>query len=148
MDISQARQAVAGLLASQRSAVLATAAGGQPYCSLMAFAATDDVRTLILATRRATRKYANLAASPRVSLLVDNRSNQAADSREALALTVMGAAAEVAPPDREPLAQLFLARHPHLAEFVNSPDCAVVAVRVEKYLLVSQFQEVVEISVS
>ena len=40
------------LLASQRSAALATQEGGQPYLSLMAFAATPDLKQLIVATDR------------------------------------------------------------------------------------------------
>jgi hypothetical protein len=48
----------------------------QPYASLMAFAATDDLKRLLFATERNTRKYANLVSNPRAALLVDNRSNQ------------------------------------------------------------------------
>jgi nitroimidazol reductase NimA-like FMN-containing flavoprotein (pyridoxamine 5'-phosphate oxidase superfamily) len=147
-DISQARQTVGDLLASQRSAVLATQNHGQPYCSLMAFAATADLRHFILVTRRATGKYANLIAEPRVGLLVDNRANQAADTQEALAVTVMGAAAEVEPGARDRWAEVFLAKHPHLEDFVRSPDAAVVKIRVEKYYLVRRFQEVVEIAIT
>jgi len=147
-DTPEDRQTVADLLASQRSAVLATQGDGQPYCSLMAFAATADLQNFIVVTQRATRKYANLVAQPRVCLLVDNRSNQAADTQEALAVTVMGTAAEVAPAARGRWAQVFLDKHPHLEDFVRSPDGAVVQIRVEKYYLVRRFQEVVEIAMA
>jgi len=55
------------LFVSQRLAVLATHDDdGQPYASLMAFAATDDLKYLLVVTGRPTRKYANLSAdSPR-----------------------------------------------------------------------------------
>jgi len=147
-DITQAWQTLTDLLTSQRSAVLATQRDGQPYCSLMAFAATKDLHTLIMATLRATRKYANLVAEPRVSLLVDNRANQAADTQAALAVTVMGTATEVDPAAGGPLAQIFLAKHPHLEDFVRSPDCAIVRIQVEKYYLVRRFQEVVELAIT
>jgi nitroimidazol reductase NimA-like FMN-containing flavoprotein (pyridoxamine 5'-phosphate oxidase superfamily) len=77
---------VKNLSATQRSAVLATQEGGQPYLSLMAFAATPDLTTIILATARGTRKHANLMAEPGVALLIDNRGNTPADTREAVAL--------------------------------------------------------------
>ena len=145
---TKAWQTLADLLASQRSAVLATQEDGRPYCSLMAFAAAEDLHNLIIATLRATRKYANLAMEPRVSLLVDNRSNQAADTQAALAVTVMGVATEVDPAARDPLEQIFLAKHPHLEDFVRSPDCAIIRIQVEKYYLVRKFQEVVELAIT
>jgi nitroimidazol reductase NimA-like FMN-containing flavoprotein (pyridoxamine 5'-phosphate oxidase superfamily) len=147
-DTTEAWETLAALLASQRSAVLATQRDGQPYCSLMAFAASGDLRTLIIATLRTTRKYANLAAEPRVALLVDNRANQTADNQAALAVTVMGTAAEVDPGARGRLEQMLLAKHPHLKDFVRSPDCAIVRIQVEKYYLVRRFQEVVELAIT
>jgi nitroimidazol reductase NimA-like FMN-containing flavoprotein (pyridoxamine 5'-phosphate oxidase superfamily) len=56
MPEAKLRELLAELFDSQRSAVLATQGGGQPYCSLMAFAATGDLRDLLFATLRATRK--------------------------------------------------------------------------------------------
>jgi hypothetical protein len=60
----------------------------------------------------------------------------------------MGAAAEVDPAARDRRAQGFLAKPPNLADFIRSPDSAVVQIRVEKYFLVRRFQEVVEIAIS
>lgn len=84
------------LFQNQQLAVLATReADGQPYTSLMAFAAIDDLRQILLVTSRSTRKYANLSAEPRVSLLIDSRSHRSADIHEAVAATVLGEAEEV-----------------------------------------------------
>ena len=83
------------LLASQRLAVLSTQTQGQPYSNLVAFAVTPDLKYLLFATTRATRKFANLLADSRVSLLLDNRTNEEADFAEAAALTVLGQAWEV-----------------------------------------------------
>ena len=137
------------LLDSQRSAVLATTQpGGQPYLSLMAFAATQDLKQLILATERDSQKYANLMAEPRVALLIDNRSNVPADTEEAVAVTVLGRAAAVPPRERDNLLPLFLAKHPHLEAFATSPTCALISVQVDTYIVVQQFQEVREISMA
>jgi hypothetical protein len=140
---------VLDLLESQRSAALATTQpGGQPYLSLMAFAASPDLKQLIVATERDTKKYANLAAEPRVALLIDNRSNVPTDTEEAVAVTVLGRAAEAGPGERDSLLPLFLSKHPHLENFVTSPTCALIAVEVDTYLVVQQFQEVREIRMS
>jgi nitroimidazol reductase NimA-like FMN-containing flavoprotein (pyridoxamine 5'-phosphate oxidase superfamily) len=131
--------------ASQRSAVLATTEKGQPYLSLMAFAATGDLRHLLIATYRATRKYRNIGADPRVALLVDNRANQPSDTEQAMAVTALGRAQEAAASEKDRFLGIFLAKHPHLHQFVSSPACALIRVDVERYFLVSNFQEVREV---
>jgi nitroimidazol reductase NimA-like FMN-containing flavoprotein (pyridoxamine 5'-phosphate oxidase superfamily) len=136
---------VHGLFQTQRAAALATQERGQPYLSLMAFAVTPDLKTIILATDRYTRKYANLMVEPRVALLVDNRSNTPADTKEAVAVTMLGEALEAAPEAREKFLALFLDRHPHLTTFATSPTCALIAVQVDTYLVVQRFEEVREL---
>ena len=135
------------LLTSQPLAVLATHGDTGPYASLVAIAATDDLRHLLFATTRATRKFANLQADARVAFLVDNRSNEAADFRDAVAATIRGRAAEVADTEREALLALYLGRHPHLSDFVASPTCAFLRVQVESYFVVTRFQEVMELHI-
>jgi nitroimidazol reductase NimA-like FMN-containing flavoprotein (pyridoxamine 5'-phosphate oxidase superfamily) len=133
------------LCATQRSAALATQERGQPYLSLMAFAVTPDLKTFIIATDRGTRKYANLMAEPRVALLIDNRSNTPADTRETVAVTVLGEASEASLEQRERFLRLFLERHPHLEEFATSHMCALIVVRVSTYIVVQRFREVQEL---
>lgn len=133
------------LFAAQRFAVLATQEENQPYLSLMAFAATSDLRHLLFAMERQTRKYANLQADPRTAVLIDNRSNQSADTYTAIAVTVLGVAEEVAGTEKDDLLRLYLARHPHLEDFTRLPSCALVCVKVDSYYVVSKFQEVKEL---
>lgn len=140
-------QTLRELLAAQPLAVLATHGDEGPYASLVAVAATDDLRHLLFATTRATRKFANLQADARVALLVDNRSNQAADFRDAVAATVRGRAEEVQEAERGPLLALYLARHPHLRDFVAAPTCAFLKVHVASYFVVTRFQEVMELHI-
>ena len=75
------------LFDGQRLAVLATHSEGQPYCSLVAFVPSDDLRDLVFATTRATRKFANMQGDERVALLVDSRSNCDEDFHRAVAAT-------------------------------------------------------------
>jgi len=136
-----------GLFASQRLAVLATQNEGQPYTSLVAFVAGKNVKHLFFATTRATRKYANLRADARVAMLVDNRSNEATDFRWAMAVTATGKAEEIEGQEREEASKLYLAKHPHLEEFVSSPSCALLRISVERYYVASRFQKVIEVHV-
>jgi len=80
------------------------------------------MKQLLFATTRATRKYQNPVADPRVTLLIDNRSNQEADIHEATAVTATGRAGEIAGKGKEPLLMLYLKKHPYLKEFVSSPS--------------------------
>jgi heme iron utilization protein len=134
-----------GLLLSQRFAALATQGEGRPHASLVAFAATEDLRRLVFATLRTTRKYANLAADGRVALLVDDRSNRASDVEEAMAVTATGVAREASEAEQAALVRLLLEKHPALAGFVGSPSCALIAVRVDAYQVVTRFGEVHEL---
>jgi len=130
------------LLASQRFAVLSTQEKDHPYMNLVAFAETGDLRTILFATTRATRKYGNIAAKSGVALLVDNRSNEVADIREAMAVTIVGTACEVSESLRKTLDRVYLEKQPHMKEFLSPPSTALIKVDVESYILVSRFQEV------
>ena len=130
------------LLASQRFAVLSTQEKNHPYMNLVAFAETGDLRTILFATTRATRKYGNITSKSGVALLVDNRSNEVADIREAMAVTIIGTACEVSESRREELDRIYLEKQPHMTEFLSAPSTALIKVDVESYILVSHFQDV------
>jgi heme iron utilization protein len=139
------REIIQNLLHSQRLAVLSTQMSGRPYSNLVAFAVTEDLKDILIATTRATRKFANVTAEPRVSLLIDDRSNKETDFGETSAVTVLGTAAEVQGQQREQCLQIYLKKHPYLKEFVSAPTCALIRVRVEKFIMVTRFQEVREV---
>jgi nitroimidazol reductase NimA-like FMN-containing flavoprotein (pyridoxamine 5'-phosphate oxidase superfamily) len=140
------KEIIQNLLHTQRLAVLSTQMSGRPYSNLVAFAATSDLKDILIATTRATRKYANVIAEPRVSLLIDDRSNKETDFGETSAVTVLGTAAEVQGQQREQYLQIYLQKHPYLMEFVCAPTCALIKVKVERFIMVTRFQEVREIS--
>jgi len=144
MNSPELRRMIWELLASERLAVLATQGADAPHTSLVAFAATEDLRRLVFATERETRKFGNLTSSPRVALLVDDRSHRATDLIEATAVSAAGRARDAHGEEREGLAGLLLNKHPMLKPFVAQPGCAVVQVDVEVYQVVTRFQSVVE----
>jgi general stress protein 26 len=133
---------VRNLLTSQKFAVLSTQERDHPYLNLVAFAETSDLRMILFGTTRATRKYGNIASKSGVALLVDNRSNEVADIREAMAVTVIGTACEVSGSLRDQLDRVYLEKQPHMKEFLSSPSTALIMVDVESYILVSRFQNV------
>ena len=135
------------LFESQKLAVLATQNEGQPYANLVAFVASYDLKSLYFATARATRKYANIEADARVTVLIDNRSNQDSDFSQAAAVTATGSAQEVVDAKRDEVLDIYLAKQPMLKDFVESPSCALLEIKVETYYLVRRFQNVMELHV-
>ena len=140
MNDASLRQTLLSLFTSQKLAVLATYGEDQPYCSLMAFAVSDDLKHLIVATKRHTQKFANIQKHPRISMLVDNRKNQVDDFQQAVAVTILATAAEAAPTEHEKLRDLYLFKHPYMRSFCQSPDCVLLRLSVERYLVVSSFR--------
>jgi hypothetical protein len=133
------------LLSGQLLGVLGTHHDGEPYTSLVGFAATDDLASLLFVTGRQTRKHDNLSADARASMLIDNRTNRPADFTEASAATAVGTVEEIADDDRPAFEALFTAKHPHLESFVRSPSSALLRLRVSVYMVVTRFQHVIEL---
>ena len=134
---------IRGLIETQPYAVLCTQGQSQPYGSLVAFAASDDLKNIVFSTPIATRKYRLLSECEQVALLVDNRSAYPHDLMQIEAVTATGCAQVVAPsPNFDRWAGLLIDRHPHLADFVLGKSCALVRVAIERYFHVGRFQEV------
>jgi nitroimidazol reductase NimA-like FMN-containing flavoprotein (pyridoxamine 5'-phosphate oxidase superfamily) len=146
IEKSQAiHQRLKELLDSQNLGVLATHRSGQPYTSLVAFYATEDLRHLFFVTPKTTRKFENLKADSRVSILVNSSTNQAVDLHRAVSVTVVGNATEVVGSKRQPILERYLKKHPHLEDFVRAPSCALVKVTAKSYYMVQNFQNVMEL---
>ena len=129
------------LLASQRFAVLATQFEGQPYSNLVAFAESDNLRSLLFVTSRDTRKYSITIESKKVAVLVDSRTNQALDLNNAVAVTALGTIGEVGTDNKEYLSGIYLSKHPQLKEFLYKPSNALMRVAVTDYI-VATFESV------
>lgn len=142
---SQLKRLLKDLFSSQPLAVLATQSNGQPYGNLVAFVATEDLRSLLFATARGTRKFANIKTDPQVAMVMDSRTNQKVDFQKAVAVTATGVVEEVGDIERDPLLKLYLSKHPHLKKFVTSPTCALLRVEVDTYYVVRRFQKVVKL---
>jgi nitroimidazol reductase NimA-like FMN-containing flavoprotein (pyridoxamine 5'-phosphate oxidase superfamily) len=123
------------IIETQRFAVLSTLSNHQPYCSLVAFAASDDFRHLSFATNRGTRKYSNILENSKVALLINNSNNNQTDFTLALAITALGTASEIIDESRNTITKTYLQKHQALTDFVNRQDTAIIDVRVTDYIL-------------
>lgn len=130
------------LFESQKLAVLGTLEPQQPYLNLVAFCHANDLKTIFFATDRATRKFENISQIPKVALLIDNRSNQVSDLTSAMAVTAIGSAREVSGDGLDGCRSIFLAKHPHMRDFIASSTTAMLEVSIEKYYVVERFQNV------
>jgi nitroimidazol reductase NimA-like FMN-containing flavoprotein (pyridoxamine 5'-phosphate oxidase superfamily) len=139
---------VSDLLGSQLVGVLSTNGAYGPYASLVAFAASNDLKHLVFATHRKTRKYANLSRESRVAFLVDNRNNRPSDTCRSAGVTALGRAEALQAQGKAEWLTRYLQRQPHLEEFIRSPGSVLVRIQVQRYLLVSHFQDVVELEMT
>jgi hypothetical protein len=96
-------------------------------------------------TPRTTRKFANLTTDNRVAVMVNSSTNETSDFHQAISVTAVGKAQVISGSDQEMALRHYLAKHPHLEEFVRSPSCALVRVAVDSYYMVKNFQHVMEL---
>jgi general stress protein 26 len=132
------------LFDSQMLGVIATDMQGVPYASLVAYYSTDDLKNVLFATSKNTKKFQNIMNNSNISFLIDNRENQPSDIYSAITATALGKAEEIKE-NVEYFKNLFIKKHPHLNEFINSPDSSLLKINVEKYKFVSNFQNVIDI---
>jgi len=144
----ETHEQITGLFDSQQLAVLSTVKNDQPYASLVAFAASDDLEHLLFLTPNTTRKYDHLKENPKVAILVNNSQNQTEDIYNAVSVTGIGTASIVDPSDPLNFSGVFLKKHPHLKGFSSAPTTVLVCVTMNRYFMVNQFQNVVEFRVS
>ncbi len=141
MDEKEFLVKLRGLLKSQMLGVIATEMDGIPHASLVAYCSTDDLKYLIFATSKNTKKFQNLTKNSNVCLLIDNRENNPSDFNNAITVTALGNAKEIKE-NKDYFKDLFLKKHSNLIDFINSSDCALLKIKVDKYQFVSNFQNV------
>jgi uncharacterized protein YhbP (UPF0306 family) len=133
------------LFTSQKLGVLATQQKLKPYTSLIAFGCSEDMRHIVFATPKATRKFANMLSNSSVSLFVDNRTNSATDFRKAIGVTITGSIRQIRKNKNSKLMKLYLSKHPYLESFLTSRSCAFLCIDVKSFYVVERFQNVTEV---
>ena len=127
--------AIRQLLADLSMGVLATAGPEGPLTSLMAFA-VESPSHLVMATLPDTRKWRNILADPRISLLVDDRET-ALDRGSVRALTLAGRHETGTQTQRQAGFDVLGRRHPHLVGLLARSEVALIRLRVASYLLLT-----------
>jgi nitroimidazol reductase NimA-like FMN-containing flavoprotein (pyridoxamine 5'-phosphate oxidase superfamily) len=132
------REEIKSLLRAGGHCVMATAAGNQPYCSLMAYIVNGDCTRIFMVTLRNTRKYQNLIENPLVSLLMDTRGQ-----KEPQALTIEGEIKELGREhEKKQIKNALICRHPQLKSLLNSPDAAILKVRIKSVVFLKGLTDV------
>jgi len=134
--MTQPLQLLKEVIGTQYFAVLNSLGNDLPYSNLVSFAISEDLRSLIFVTDRNTRKYKNIQENGNISLLIDNRTNQPSDVSQAIAITVIGTAREETE-NRSIIQAVFLTRHPHLQQFADNSNNAIILVTVSEYIIAS-----------
>ena len=133
------------LFRSQKLGVLATQQKENPYTNLIAFACSDDMRKIVFATPKTTRKFENMIANSSVSFFIDNRSNKAADFRKAMGVTAVGSVRQIRKNKNSTMMKRYLEKHPQLTSFLGSRSCAFLCIDVKSIYVVERFQNVIEV---
>ena len=141
------KEQIRELFTNQKLAVLSTHHSGQPYASLVAFVGKKDLKKIFFITSRTTRKFENLSADTRVAILINSSMNMESDFHEAVSVTALGTAKEINGTEKDEILSRYLIKHPYLEAFATSPTCAVVGVTINKYVMVKNFQQVMELHI-
>lgn len=144
-DAGLVRNDIQSLLDSESFAVLSTQGEGQPYSSLICYAATNDLKQIVFATPSDTRKFNLILKSKNTSMLIDNRSSMPDSLNTISAITITGKANIVEDKTEiNKFSNQLISVHPYLRAFVESPTTKIIVVDVCRYFYVRKFQEVIE----
>ncbi len=139
----QVESEIKALCFEQPFAVLATQGEGQPYTNLISFAVSEDLKHLVFSTPSQTRKYSLINKNKKVSLLLDNRSQQPESINLIRAVTITGKARPLEDPKQvDHWSRLLIKRHSYLDKFINSPTSSLILVDIIRIFYVRRFQEV------
>jgi nitroimidazol reductase NimA-like FMN-containing flavoprotein (pyridoxamine 5'-phosphate oxidase superfamily) len=127
---------------TSRFAVLATEGDGQPHASLIAVTPMEGYRKLIFATYRNTRKYKNLAHNGKVAVLVESVDIKKSGMQESFVLTAFGHVEEIETAENKMVFEAHLERHPELLSFMQSEDCSLIRIKVDRYQVVRGIDDV------
>jgi len=133
---------IRALLAGRKFAVLATQSDGQPHASLIAFTPVDDIKSLVFATYRKTRKYKSMIKDGRAALLVGSGIEPYEQQRAGLIVTAHGNVSDAISNSRQSMLMSHIQRHPEFEEFFSSPECALIVMEISNYQIVTSTDEV------
>ncbi|MDP3305098.1 MAG: pyridoxamine 5'-phosphate oxidase family protein [Erysipelotrichaceae bacterium] len=126
------------MLMNNSLCVLCTVSKDLPYCSLMTYVLSDDLKTVYMVTYRNSRKFRNLLENSKVSLLVDNRHKLVYPTDETVAsVTFEGVLKHLDPLETEIVRIQLVKRHDELKNILNTPDCVIFGIELKSFLLLN-----------
>jgi nitroimidazol reductase NimA-like FMN-containing flavoprotein (pyridoxamine 5'-phosphate oxidase superfamily) len=134
---------IKSLITNEFFAILCTQSNGQPYGSIISGAFSDDLKYLVFATPKNTRKFNFLQNNNQVAIVIDDRSKYKDDLGKLSAVTITGVATHLKKEeDIDKWVSLLTSRHPTLSEFILSPSSAIILVECTEFTYVTSFQQV------
>jgi nitroimidazol reductase NimA-like FMN-containing flavoprotein (pyridoxamine 5'-phosphate oxidase superfamily) len=117
--------------------VLATVAGTEPHCSLMAYATNEECTEIYMISYTDTHKFKNMMENSFVSLMIDTRDESASPRLlRTKALTISGVFERLEEEEKKAFVRRkLLERHPYLKEFINQPHAEPFVIKVSSFLL-------------
>ncbi len=144
VDNDKILKCIKGVIEKQKIGVLATSGDEGPYQSLVAFTVLPAFHDIVFATEKNTTKYRNIKKMQKVSLLIDNRTEELDAFKNLIIITVVGEAFEVEGVFEEGPGKEYMNCHPLLGEKFLTKSSALINIKVKKYIVVSSLDEVRE----
>jgi nitroimidazol reductase NimA-like FMN-containing flavoprotein (pyridoxamine 5'-phosphate oxidase superfamily) len=141
-------ESIEKIIRSNDLAVLATCVDNRPHCSLMAYVPHEDCRIVYMLTNKDSRKFRNISANSKVSLMVDNRLDDQVSRPDIKALTIGGTCSPAALEDQERIKKFLLQSHPQLETLSRLENTIAIEVRAESFLLLDGVNEAFFIDIS
>jgi hypothetical protein len=124
---------VASLLHQQAQCVLATLTEKEVALHLMAYAFSEGLEEIYLASLENTQKVKNMRSHPCVTCLWDNRSGNNTDHIEGLAMSGFGQACELSGESLLSARGLLLQRNETIKSLLFDPTVVIFALRIDRY---------------
>ncbi len=124
------------MISDNNLCVLSTCGAGQPNSSLMQYISDDSCTKLFMLTLKGSQKQQNIEKNPRVSLLIDTRTDAMQNNEPIKSLTVYGRAEFIQDgPRKNELISELVQKYKNLQALAGDSNCLVIQVSAEKLLL-------------
>jgi nitroimidazol reductase NimA-like FMN-containing flavoprotein (pyridoxamine 5'-phosphate oxidase superfamily) len=142
MEELELAEEISELLGQQAQCVLATMDETCPCQHLMAYAFSEDLFTIYLATYMDTRKFRNMLLNPNVSMIWDNCKGSIQDHVDGYSLTATGMADLLEGQAQEKARRAILSRNATLDNLLSHANCRLFSVSLEDYTLTRGYDHV------
>ena len=129
------------LIRSQRWASMATVRDGKPYCSMVAYACTEDYSSLILHLSTLATHTQRLLKNPSISLAISEQDSQVDDPQTLARATLTGTIRPISKEEEEytKQAQRYLERLPNSEMLFDFADFSLFKFTPEKIRFIGGF---------